>query len=433
MNVTMQKMAEKAIKAVDPENLIKEQFQIKDHKLFFRNSISENLNLYKNIYLIGFGKGVAPMAKAMEALLGNRLSEGCIVVKYDHGETLHKVEVIEAAHPLPDENSLLAGKKILELADKATEDDLVITLITGGGSSLFEQLPNGISLDDLANLNRSLLRCGATISEINTIRKYISLIKGGALAQRIAPASVFSIILSDIIGDPIADIASGPTVYQNKNRNDVLEILRKYKIQLEIPETIMNFIINDRQVNNVPNQKMHCPKNLIVGNNLLSLKAIENVALENNMKPFILTDRMDGEARELARFFAGMAKSGIANSIPLKSPVCIISGGESTVTIKGKGKGGRNQELALAFLNEMKDVSEPFTFCSIGSDGTDGPTDAAGAWVDHLSFLKAKQKNLNMNHYLENNDAYHFFESIDQLYKTGPTRTNVMDFVILMY
>ena len=245
-------------------------------------------------------------------------------------------------------------------------------------------------------------------------------------------------ILSDVVGDPLQSIASGPTVPDSSTFNDALQIFEKYDVKELIPKSVLDYLIDGQNgiVSETVKDNDHLFKkvqNRIIGNNMLCLKTIEKTAAEKGYSTLLLTDRVDGEARELAKFISGMAKSALEDGIPLKSPACIIMGGEPTVTIRGSGKGGRNQELALAVLREMRDVNKPFLFCSVGSDGTDGPTDAAGAFIDNSTINKVNNLNLNIDHYLNNNDSYHFFERTENLIKTGPTRTNVSDFIFFLY
>ncbi len=425
-------MIQKAIKAVDPFQLIKNQIQLENNKLIISGEEAFDLNKINRIKLIGFGKGVAPMAAAMEEIMAKRIEKGRIVVKYGHAMNLKKTDVFEAAHPIPDANTLAATANILKFIDDLTADDLVIVVISGGGSALFELLPDYITLSDLEELSRLLLSSGATIGEINIIRKHISLVKGGRLAQRIAPAKCLSLILSDVIGDPLTSIASGPTAPDNSTFNDALHTIKQYNLTEKVPPSIIKHldagekgkIIDTPKPGEVLFKSIH---NHIIGNNRLALEEAKKIAAKTGYQTHLLTDQMEGEAREIAKLLAAMIKSALQSGIPVSSPGCILLGGEPTVTLSGNGKGGRNQELVLAVLLAMQDIDQPFYFCSVGTDGTDGPTDAAGAWIDHKSFNKANQLNLKPEVYLKNNDAYHFFDQINQLIKTGPTRTNVMD------
>lgn len=431
------KMIDAALNAVDPYNLIKEQIKQDGSKLEINGDVLD-LNHFENIYLVGAGKGCAPMAAAMEALLGDRLKAGVITVKYEHGQPLKKTKITEAGHPIPDENSLRGTREILHLLDHAENNDLVFVLITGGGSALLEDLPEGITLNQLAETNKLLLASGAVIDEINTIRKHISLVKAGQLTRAIYPARAVTLILSDVIGDPLQSIASGPTAPDNTTFGDASRIVERYGLQDKLPENIMTRIIDGAggAIDETPGADdpvFNHVKNYIIGNNRLALNRMQDEAQQAGYKTLILTDSASGEAREAARFFAAIVRSAARTGQPLASPGCLIFGGETTVTLRGSGKGGRNQELVLAALNALRDMEKPFYFCSVGSDGNDGPTDAAGAWIDQNSYQKTLEQKLDIDDFLDRNDAYHFFEKLDQLIKTGPTRTNVMDMAFCLF
>ena len=438
----MEKMAqdfiEKALKTVDPYQLIHDQVKVSDGvlKLAGRQD-SIDLSAFKNIYCIGAGKGTAPMAAAMEELLGDYLKGGVITVKYGHGIPTQKIKVLEAGHPIPDENTLTHTRQMLKLAEQAGGDDLVIVLLSGGGSALMEALPDSISLQQWAELNQSLLASGADITQINTIRKHLSLTKGGRLAQKIAPAQTLTLILSDVIGDPLNSIASGPTSPDPTTFQDALDVIKQYQLEKDIGPAILEYLQAGcaGQIEENPKEEEAIFKrvrNYIIGNNALALKKLEQLATEQGFKTLLLTDRVQGEAREIAKILAAMVQSALYSGFPVSSPACLILGGESTVTLQGNGKGGRNQELTLAMLQALQNVKEDYYFCSLGSDGTDGPTDAAGAWIDHRTMVKVKKAGLSIADYLNRNDSYHFFKAIDQLIITGPTRTNVMDMMFCL-
>ena len=431
-------MIESALRAVDPYYLILDQLKLADNILRIQNKDTINLAEFERIFVIGAGKGTAPMALAMEELLGEKLTAGAINVKYGHGQKLKKIQLFEAGHPILDENTINNTKKILQIADQAGEDDLVIVLITGGGSALLEILPEGISLENLATLNHLLLSSGAAIDEINTIRKHLSLIKGGQLAKRIAPARTVSLILSDVIGDPLQSIASGPTSPDSTTFKHAVGIISQYGLTHKIPLKILEYLQkgSSGEILDTPGDQDAVFKyvaNYVIGNNALALSKLKQVAESSGYKTVLLTDRMQGEAREIAKLLAGMIKSGMQSGFPVSSPGCILLGGEPTVTLSGDGKGGRNQEITLALLDEIKDCHSEFYFCSLGTDGTDGPTDAAGAWIDENTINKVVSKDLNIADYLQRNDSYYFFEQIDQLIITGPTRTNVMDIIVCLF
>ena len=431
-------MIESALKTVDPYYLILEQLKLRGNILQIRNEKEFDLTDFDQIYVIGAGKGTAPMALAVEELLGDKLTAGAINVKYGHGQDLNKIKLFEAGHPILDENTLSNTKEILQIIDQADENDLVIVLITGGGSALLELLPDGIGLNDLANLNQLLLSSGAAIEEINAIRKHLSLIKGGQLAKRIAPARTISLILSDVIGDPLESIASGPTAPDPTTFAQAIDIIAKYGLVDRIPVKIMDYLKNglNNEIPETPDDQdavFTLVRNYVIGNNALALNKLKQEAESNGYETVLLTDRVQGEAKEIAKLLAGIIKSGMQSSFPVTSPGCVLLGGESTVTLSGSGKGGRNQEITLAMLQELKDCKSEFYFCSFGTDGTDGPTDAAGASIDEKTINKVKNKNLSIVDYLKRNDSYHFFKQIDQLIITGPTRTNVMDLIFCLF
>jgi len=432
-----QQMIRQALNAIDPFRLIEKQVAVKG-PVCRLPQLEVDLNTYERIIVIGFGKAAAPMAAAMEAKLGTQISAGVIVTKYGYGRPLQRIQLFEAGHPLPDANSLKATGHILDVCQNMTEKDLVFVLISGGGSALFERLPQEVSLDDLQQFSQQLLQSGAAIEEINTLRKHISLVKGGQLARLLAPATVISLILSDVIGDPLESIASGPTAPDPSTFADAQAIIKKYYLQQKVPQSISK-ILSD----GVDGKKTETPKpgdalfnkvhHVILGNNRLALRELAEVAQKNGFNPLILTDRLQGEAREVARMIAAIIESAMVNGTPLDSPGCLILGGEPTVTIHGTGKGGRNQELVLSVMLALSKLSKPYYFCSVGTDGTDGPTDAAGAWIDQNSWKKAQKSGLDARRFLEANDSYHLFRKMDQLLITGPTGTNVMDVMFCLF
>ena len=431
-------MIEAAIEAVNPYGLIARQMRLQGSELKVK-TLRFNLADFEHIYVIGAGKASAPMALAVEDILDQYITDGAVIVKYGHGIATKKIKILEAGHPVPDENTLRATGEILRLAQRAGKNDLVIVLLSGGGSALLESLPKEISLSDLQKTNQALLACGAAIEEINTIRKHISLIKGGQLAQAIFPAVGLTLVLSDVIGDPLESIASGPTVADPSTFARAWQIVEKYRLQKQLPASVLQ-----RLQKGLKGELKETPKpgealfnkmfNLILGNNFLALQKAANAAQKHNFQPFILTDRVQGEVREIAKLLAGIFATALQQGHPTSSPACFILGGEPTVTLKGKGKGGRNQEMVLAVLKELAPNHErPFYFCSLGTDGTDGPTNAAGAWIDQTSRRKAEKIGLKISDFLEQNDSYHFFEKMDQLIITGPTGTNVMDLLLFLF
>ncbi len=425
-----------AIEAVKPANLM-------SRKIFLDGDILEigntrfDLGKYENIYLIGAGKASSQMAHEMEIILGDRISGGMVITKYDHTMPCKKTEVLEAGHPVVDENGIAGTSRILEFLAGAGEKDLVFCLLSGGGSALLENLPDGIPLADIRKVFELLLGCGANIDEVNTVRKHLSLVKGGQLARAIAPAACVSVILSDVIGDPLDLIASGPTAPDTSTFEDAWEIVQKYRMEERLPLPVKHYLRrgcegdiadtlreNDPVFNNVVN--------IILGNNMEALLAAQREAEGMGYCALILSSRLQGEAREVAKMLASVVQEIQVCDLPVPKPACIIMGGETTVTLRGAGKGGRNQELVMAALMSLGKVRDDYLVCSCGSDGTDGPTDAAGGMATPLNLRKALSEKLDPRVFLDNNDAYPFLEKSGALLKTGPTGTNVMDIIFAL-
>ena len=423
------------LNAVRPQAAIEKYFQLEGSMLTI-NSYPYNLASFENIWVVGSGKAAAAMASAMEKLLGNHISGGQITVKYDHTTPLDRIETIEAGHPVPDENGIIGSRKIIEMVSSATENDLVICLISGGGSALLPLPADGLTLSDKQDTIKALLGCGATIHEINAIRKHLSAIKGGHLAKVAAPATLVTLILSDVVGDNLDVIASGPTVPDSCTFIDCLHIIQKYDLGNVLPLSIISHIQNgaDGKIPETP--KPGAPffnkvRNFIVGSNYTALMAAKQKAIRMGYETLVLSSQLEGDTTESAQFHCAIAKEILKSEHPVKPPACILSGGETTVKIKGTGLGGRNQEFALVSALEIRD-QENIVVLSAGTDGTDGPTDAAGAVADGQTHKKAMSRNLNPEAYLENNDSYAFFKALDDLLVTGPTLSNVMDLRILL-
>lgn len=371
----------------------------------------------KDIYLVSIGKAGFSMAKAASEMLGDKITKGIVITKYDHVQgDLVNIDSYEAGHPISDENTYKATKKALELADSLKEDDVLIFLVSGGGSALFEDPI--IDTDELEKINKQLLDSGASITEINTIRKRLSNVKGGKFAKRAHPASVHAIILSDIIGDPLDMIASGPAFADSSTKEDALRIIDKYS--LDLSDQVLDLIQNEtpKSVENV--------ENYITGSVSQLCSFAEITAESLGYKTLILTDRLECQAKE-----AGLFLGAIAKTYKDQGPIAIISGGETVVNITGSGKGGRNQEIALSAAPIISGLDNVLIF-SVGSDGTDGPTDAAGGIVDGSSYRKLKEKGLDSYHILKENDSYRALAEIDGLVMTGPTGTNVNDFQVIL-
>jgi hydroxypyruvate reductase len=376
------------------------------------------------------------MAQALEEMLGDRISGGLVCVKDGHGVPLQRIEIREASHPVPDQRGVEAAGRILEMVQGGGENDLVLCVISGGGSALLTLPAEGMNLEDLRGLTDQLLACGASIDEINTLRKHVSRVKGGRLAQAAHPATVVNLVLSDVVGDSLDVIASGPLSADPTTFADAREILERYEILERIPESVRR-VIDAGGRGEVP----ETPKpgdvaldkviHSIVGSNERSLQAAAAKAAQLGYQPLILSSLVEGEAREVARVLAAIAKQCRVSGVPVAPPACVLAGGETTVTLKGDGLGGRNQELALALALELEGWPG-IVGLSGGTDGTDGPTDAAGAVASHETIPKANTQGLDPRRYLAENDSYHFFDALGDLIRTGPTRTNVMDIQALL-
>jgi len=423
------------LKAADPFEAVK-KFVYREGNLLKIGKNSYPLNDFKHIYIVGAGKASAPMGKAIEIILKNRLKKGFINVKYGYVQELEKTKINQAGHPIPDEAGVKGTREIVRLLQDSRKDDLVICLISGGGSALLPLPAEGIILKEKQQTTQLLLKCGASIEEINTVRKHLSRIKGGWLAKIAYPAQLISLILSDVIGDPLTAIASGPTVPDTTTYEDCWRIVKKYNLSDKLSSSVLNHLDKGRKGKIPETPKGGNPifkrvKNIIVGSNSLAIKAARNQAKKLGYHTLILSSFIEGETREVARVHAAIAKEILTSGSPVPAPACILSGGETTVTIKGKGLGGRNQEFALASAIKIKGM-ENVIILSAGTDGSDGPTNAAGAIADGTTLLRAEKIGINAQEYLEDNNSYHFFQKLKDLFITGPTNTNVMDLHLLL-
>ena len=430
-----QQIFQAGLQAVDPVEAILRHVTLNDDVLRISDR-QFNLKDYDRILVVGAGKAVAPMAKAMEDLVGNLISDGVIVVKDGHGLPLKKIRVCEASHPVPDVRGVKGTEEILCLVETAGKRDLVICLISGGGSALLIAPVHDISLEDKQNATKLLLACGATIHEFNAVRKHLSRAKGGRLAQMAYPATVTSLILSDVVGDDLDVIASGPTVPDSSTFEEAGQILKDYNIWDQLAPTVRNHLAKGTsgQIEDTPksnNPAFQQCSQVLVGTNLQALKAAGQEAKRLGYHPLILSSKVEGEAREVAKFYTAIAKEALSSENPLKPPVCVLAGGETTVTLSGEGRGGRNQEFALAAALAIAGL-EKVVVLSGGTDGTDGPTDAAGAIADGTTVTRALEKGLDPKDFLRRNDSYNLFQKLEDLLMTGPTRTNVMDIYMLL-
>ena len=409
-----------ALAASDPYEAVLRHLK-SDGRTLIAGKKKYSLAKFDRIQVIGAGKASAPMARAVERLLGRRIAGGWINIKDGHTGHLRRIHQHESGHPVPDDRGMEGARKIAKIAHEAGPRDLLIAVISGGASAL-TPAPVSMTLAGKRELTKKLLASGATIHEINTVRKHLSSFKGGGLAKLAYPATTIALILSDVIGDDLDVIGSGPTVPDRSTIADARAVLAKYGInqQVEFHETPKP---GDPEFERV--------QNLIVGSNEQAIHAAYRQAKELGYRTMVLSTRIEGETREVAGVHAAIAKEILATGRPVKAPACVLSGGETTVTIRGSGKGGRNQEFVLAAAIALEGAGE-VTVLSVGTDGSDGPTDAAGAIADGSAVGKARELGMDAADYLARNDSYHFFEKIEGLVKTGPTGTNVMDVRVVL-
>ena len=388
------------------------------------------LTNYRKILVVGAGKSSAQMCRALSELIGDWLYGGIIITKYGYAVPVKKIAVIEAGHPIPDENGLRATEQVVDLLRQTTSEDLVINLISGGGSALLCSPADDVPFREKQEITRLLLRCGAAIGEINAIRKHVSKVKGGHLARLAHPSTLISLILSDVVGDSISDIASGPTAPDPSTFSECQSILNSYKLRTEKSGSIARLIDKGSagEIEETPkpgNPIFTNVVNVVIGSNRLAVIAAKEQAETLGYYVKVIDDLAEGEATELAAAHAAVIKR-IYHSGKFRRPTCVISGGEATVTVRGNGLGGRNQEFAVATALEIDGLDRVVALIG-GTDGTDGPTEAAGGIVDGGTVGRAISKGLDTRDYLRRNDSYHYLQATDDLLVTGPTSTNVMD------
>ena len=397
-----------------------------------RHLADRDFSRFPNIYVLGAGKAGAAMAHAAERVLGRRITAGLINVKDGHVAKLRRIELNECGHPVPDARGVSGAERIASLAEQAQKGDLVLCLISGGASALLPLPAAPVTLEEKQSVTRLLLASGANIHEINAVRKHISRIKGGQLARSAEPAHVEALLLSDVVGDDLDVIGSGPTAPDASTFARAIQILEKYAILERVPASVRTRL-EEGCAARIPETPKPGDKlfsrvqNRIVGSNRLALEAAARHARELGYRTLILASGIEGETREIARMHAAIARQTALQSQPVRPPACIITGGETTVTLKGDGLGGRNQEFVLAAALDIAGLPEVVVF-SAGTDGSDGPTDAAGAIADGATL----SRNPEAVQFLHRNDSYHYFESLGDLVKTGPTNTNVMDVRLLL-
>jgi hydroxypyruvate reductase len=412
-----------SLRAADPKEAILRQVRAEGDRLIAGKK-SYDLSRFRRIFVVGAGKASATMAVAVEKLLGKRIQGGLINTKYQHLAKLRRIELNECGHPVPDEAGVAGARRIMEIASGARAEDLIICVVSGGASALLPYPAGDVTLADKQETTRRLLESGANIHEINAVRKHISSIKGGQLAAAAYPASVLSLILSDVIGNDLDVIGSGITAPDRSSFADALAILDRFDLRGRVPPVVRGHLeAGEMETPKEDHPAFGRTQNLVVGSNDLALNAAAARAKELGYRPLILSSFIEGETRDVARVHAAIAKEIRASGRPVRPPACVISGGETTVTIHGKGKGGRSQEFALAAAIDIAGISST-VLLSGGTDGTDGPTDAAGAICDGRTVSRSR---LSAREHLARNDSYPYFDALGDLIRTGPTGTNVMD------
>ena len=428
-----------ALRAVDPEAAILRAVTRDGDQLTVVGR-HYDLSSFRKVYAVGFGKAAAPMARALERILGARLEAGLVVVKTGHTLPLERTLVLEAGHPEPDENGYAAALELIRfLATSLSNEDLLFVLISGGGSALVPAPLEGLSLAEKKAVTALLLKSGATIQEINAIRKHLSRLKGGRLLGYVNGARVAALMLSDVVGDDMTSIASGPTVPDPTTYADCLSIAGKYGLESQLPSSVLSLLKSGAA--GVPGYPetlkpgdcaAEAVQNEIVASNYVALEAAAKAAESCGFGPLILSSSVQGDTAEVARMHVALAREVYASGHPLPAPCCLISGGETTVKVTGSGRGGRNQEFALWCAGEIAGWSHDALFASLGTDGSDGPTDAAGAVADPTTASRACALGLSIPDFLARNDSYNFFLPLRDLIITGPTRTNVMDLRLVL-
>lgn len=409
----------------DADMIIKKTIQDNLPYKAVENALSEfKLKDKDNIYILSIGKAAWTMCKAACDCLDDKIRKGIIITKYGHSQgDLEKITIIEAGHPITDENSIKGTEMAIDMANSLSENDILLFLISGGGSALFEKPLGDLTLDEIIDINNQLLLSGADIVEINMIRKRLSAVKAGRFAKIAHPAKVFTIVLSDVLGDRIDSIASGPAAADLTTSTEALKVIDKYGIK--VPGKVMDYlsIETPKQIENV--------ETIVTGSVKTLCYSAAKHAESLGYKPYILSTTMNCEAREAGKLIGSIAREINNGKYTLKSPCAVIFGGETVVHITGNGKGGRNQELSLAAANEIEELEDVILF-SIGSDGTDGPTDAAGGIVDGRTKGILLEKGIKIEDALQNNDSYNALKAANALVITGPTGTNVNDLTVLL-
>ena len=435
----LERMMRAALQAVDPYRAVRKTFQRAGSRLTVAGQ-EYDLDEIDQVILVGAGKASPAMARAVLDVLGDRISRGAVVTK--HLDPVHfasfpaSIQLVQGSHPVPDKHSIAATETMLKAQQGLKEHDLVICVISGGGSALMTSPATGVTLDALQELTRQLLSSGATIEEMNTLRKHLDRVKGGGLVRAIPPARLATLILSDVVGSPLDAIASGPTVADRTTFHDALAILDRYNLRGRTPREIVQTLETGAAGEILETVKPGDPilarvHNVLVASNEIAARAAVESARTDGWQAVLLTTYLQGEAREAGRVLAAIARQMAASGEPAGRPGVVVIGGETTVTLSGDGKGGRNQEMALGAVREMAGL-ERTALITLATDGEDGPTDAAGAVVTGDTLSRAIETGVKPEDYLSNNDAYTFFDRIGALIRPGPTGTNVNDLAFIV-
>ncbi|MCD6480516.1 glycerate kinase [Candidatus Bathyarchaeota archaeon] len=427
---------EAALKAADPYRAVERALTLEGDGLKV-GSHTLTLKAYRRILVIGGGKASGRMAEALEQILGNLIDGGVVIVPRgtETDLRLKRIKALGSSHPLPDEEGVKAVGEMLNLLEDVDEETLILAVISGGGSALMTYPAEGVSLEELREITSKLMLAGARINELNAVRKHLSAIKGGRLAAKAQPATIVSLILSDVVGDPLDTIASGPTAPDSTTYRDAVEALKRYGLWTEAPSSVRR-----RLEAGLRGEVDETPKpgdplftrvlNVVVANNYTAASAALSRAESLGYRALLLSTRVEGEARVIGGLYASIAQEIFSTGHPLKPPAAIIAGGETTVTVRGPGRGGRNQELALASALWLRGLNA--LVASMATDGVDGPTDAAGALADGMTVERAEALGIDPLQHLNRNDSYNFFKPLGDLIETGPTGTNVNDIAIIL-
>lgn len=426
---------ENALAAVDPRRLMFSALHVQGSCLQ-AGSFTFDFARFRHVYVVGGGKAGSSMVAALEEILGDRLTGGIVNVPHGSAKGTRIVELHEASHPVPDHAGVEGAQRMVALAEQADAEDLVVCLLSGGGSSLMPLPREGVTLEDKQSITAALLRSGATINEINAVRKHLSSFKGGWLARKAYPATVLNIVLSDVMGDPLDVIASGPTVSDTSTFAEARQVLEKYGLWLNAPTSVRKLIEDGAagisaetpKADDAAFEKVH---SIVIGNNHIAAVAAQECLKTHGLTATLLASPLEGEARRVGKVLAMVAREAKASGCLCGKPVAIVGGGETTVTVTGHGLGGRNQELALSAAVEVAGV-EGCVFASLSTDGVDGPTDAAGAIVDMYTVKRAHALKLKPERFLKENASYHFFQKMGDLIFTGQTGTNVNDISVIV-